>query len=217
MYYASRIELGQKLATRIGHLKGHEPVVLCLRDEALTSCIGLAAKIHAWIYPLITEPIRLPGDPRVLGVINPDGLFCWSPVIPPSEQDGILAEFHGPIEDAKREAFSRVNARLGEWGDLKKDALKGRVVLISGDVVRDQNEIAAAHAFLKEIDTQQVIGLAGNIEALAADNLHQKADHSEFLDVMTNMFDEAHYFEQADAYTPNESRQLALNISQYWA
>ena len=45
MYYVNRIELGKILADRLMELKGQEAVVIALREESLTACIGLASEL----------------------------------------------------------------------------------------------------------------------------------------------------------------------------
>ena len=64
MYYVNRIELGKILADRLMELKGQEAVVIALREESLTACIGLASEINAWVFPLLSRRITIPGDPR---------------------------------------------------------------------------------------------------------------------------------------------------------
>ena len=49
MYYINRIELGRTLAGRVSYLKGQEAVVIALKEDALTACIGLASEINAWV------------------------------------------------------------------------------------------------------------------------------------------------------------------------
>ena len=62
MYYINRIELGRNLAGRLMDLKGQEAVVIALKEESLTACIGLATEINAWVFPLLSRRITIPGD-----------------------------------------------------------------------------------------------------------------------------------------------------------
>ena len=75
MYYINRIELGRTLAGRVSDLKRQEAVVIALKEDALTACIGLASEINAWVFPLLSKRIIIPGDPRVVGLIDPAGMF----------------------------------------------------------------------------------------------------------------------------------------------
>ena len=217
MYYINRIELGQKLAGRLIELKGQEAVVIALKESALTSCIGLASRINAWVFPLLSQRIHIPGDPRVMGLIDPTGAFTWNPDLEKMERDGIEMESHGVLDDAKRQAFSMLNRSLSQFGEFSKDALNGRTLLLTGDVVENRLEIAMAIEYLKSVRYAKLYGLGGNVDANAATYFHLQTDQDISLDVMTNMFPAEHYFEQSNAYSPEECRQLAINISQYWS
>jgi predicted phosphoribosyltransferase len=217
MYYANRIELGQKLAGRLMDLKGQEAVVIALKESALSSCIGLASQVNAWVFPLLSQHVLVPGDPRIMGLIDPSGTFTWNPDLEKVERDGIEMESHGVLEEAKRQAFSRLNRSLEQFGEFSKDALNGRTLLLTGDIVEDRIEIAMALEYLKSVRYAKLYGLGGNVDAQAATYFHLQTDQDIALDVMTHMFPAEHYFEQQDAYSPEECRQLAINISHYWS
>ena len=206
MYYINRIELGRTLAGRVSDLKGQEAVVIALKEDALTACIGLASEINAWVFPLLSKRIIIPGDPRVVGLIDPAGMFTWNPDLEKPQRDGIELESRSVLEDMKRQAFSELNRILDQYGTFSKEGLNGRVLLLTGDIVEDRIEIAMALEY----------GLGGNVDSTAADYFHLQTDKDVALDVMTHMFPAEHYFEQKDSYTPEECRLLVTNISQYW-
>jgi predicted phosphoribosyltransferase len=197
-------------------LKGQEAVLLALKEESMTACIALAAQINAWIYPLLSEKITIPGDPRIMGVVNDGGIFVWSPDISTYERDGIEMDSRAVLEDAKRVAFSKLNQKSSLYGTYSKEGLVGRTLLLVGDIVRDRMEISAALEYLKSVRYARLYSVGGNVDALAADFMHLQTDHDIELDVMTNMFDDGHYFEQQDSYSADECRQLMVNIAQYW-
>ncbi len=216
MYFSSRLALGQTLASRVETVRGQEPIVLCLKESALSTAIGLAVQVRGWVYPLLTEPVVIPGDDRIIGVINQDGELCYNPQLSRYELEELEMDNHATIQDASRVAFGILNRRTGEYGELNKTALRGRTIIIIGDIVRDQLEIGAAHELLKTVATGSIISLVGNITPDGSTALYQESSESTFLDVMPYMFDDDHYFEQVEGYTLEERRKLAMNISQYW-
>ena len=216
MYYLNRIDLGGRLSENLSELKGQEAVVLALKENSMTACIALASRINAWIYPLLTERITVPGDPRVMGLMNDGGQFVWNPEFSTYEREGIELESRSVLEDAKREAFSRLNRRVSTYGEFSKSGLDGRILLMVGDIVKDRLEMAAALDYLKSVRYAKLYAVGGNVDAAAADYMHLQTDHDVELDVMTNMFDDGHYFDQQDSYLIEECRQLVTNISQYW-
>lgn len=216
MFFSSRVALGETLAGRVDYLRGTEPIVVCLREESLITSVALAARLRGWIYPLITEQITIPGDPRIIGVINQDGTLCYNSGLSHYEIEELEMEYHGIIQDAARQAFSKINARTRDYGELNKGALSGRTVILCDDIVRDELGISAINEFLKSVRVQKIISLVGNIDANISATFFRQSDDSVFLDVMTNMFDDSHYFQEPDQYSVEEKRQLAMNISQYW-
>lgn len=216
MYFVNRIELGRSLAEKVAYLKSQDAIVLCLTETSLSTGIGLASSLRAWVYPLLTEVVVIPGDPRILGVINQDGLLCYNPGLSTYEREELEMENAGLIQDASREAFSRLNRQSSDYGALNKEILRGRTIILCADILRDQVQLAAAFELLKPIVTKSVVSVVGNVMSDAADALQIGTQKSDFLDVMTNMFDDDHYFEQPDGYSAEERRQLAVNIAHYW-
>ena len=216
MYFVNRIDLGRSLARKAEHLKSQDAVVLCLKEDALSTSIGLASELNAWIYPLLIERIAIPGDPRVIGAINQNGELCYNPGLSIYERQELENENMALIQDMSRSAFSKLNRHTAMYGQLNINSLNGRVIILCADILRDQVEIAAALEILKPLRTQSIIGLIGNVTNDVADLVTIQSDKSDFMDVMTNMFDDEHYFEQPESYSVEERRQLAMNISQYW-
>jgi predicted phosphoribosyltransferase len=216
VYFSNRIDLGRTMAQKLPHLRAKDVIILCLKENSLSTSIGLASELRGWIYPLLIAPIVIPGDGRTLGAINQDGELCYNPKLSRFEREEIEMDNASVIQDASREAFSLLNRQTAEYGDLSKDGLNGRTVVLCADILRDQIEIAAATEFLKSVETLSIVGIVGNITTDVADILTVSSQDSEFMDVLTNMFDDDHYFEQPETYSIEERRQLAMNISNYW-
>lgn len=216
MFFTSRHELGIAMAQNWQVLRTQEPIIVCLKESGLSVAISLASELHGWVFPLLSEPVAIPGDNRMIGSINQDGTLCYNIGLSTYEREELEMEYMSVIQEASREAYSRLNRRLEEWGDLNKAALRGRTVIICGDIVRDQLELSAALELLKTVKTQSVVCTVGNVNPDTSTAMMIHSDETNFMDVMQQMFDDEHYFEQPDPYTDEQKRQLALNIAQYW-
>jgi predicted phosphoribosyltransferase len=216
MYYNDRTDLGNKLAIRLAELKAVEPVILCLKESSLSTAIALAAELRGWVYPLVCEEIKMEADDRIIGVIDSDGTYTVNPQLSSFELEDIMTEFHSIVEDKKREAFSRLNRSSADYAKLNPDVFNERVVILCGDVLKNQIHIGAARALLKPKRPITTIAVAGNVDVNAADYLRLTADQTQMMDVMSSMFDDDHYFEKTDPYTVEQKRQIAMNISQFW-
>lgn len=216
MYFLDRMDLGDKLSNRLVDLKGKEAVILALSENSVTSCIALASKINAWVYPILTEKIYLPGDPRLMGVINDGGVFIWNPEFGQSYQTEIEMNFRSTLDEAKRVAFSQLNKRLSLYGNFSKDSLNGRILVMTGDIIRDRMEMAAAIEYIKEIRYDKLYASGGNVDPEVSTFMRIQSDQDLQLDILSNMFEDSHYFENQSSYTDDESRQILINISQFW-
>lgn len=216
MYYLNRIELGRTVSTRLADLKGQEVVIIALKESAISACIGLASEINAWIYPMLTERVYISADTRIMGTINADGAFTWNPIFSRPDQEWLTMSFFGMLEEAKREAFSKLNRIMEGYSEFDKSMLIDRKLILAGDIIRDRLEIAAALQLLKDVRYEALYCAGGNVDANVFNEMRQITDRIEFLDVMTNMFNDDHYFEEQSAYTPEENKLLMLNIAQYW-
>jgi predicted phosphoribosyltransferase len=216
VYFISRYELGKTLASKVQHLRGSEPIIVNLKDSGLLTAISVASKVRGWVYPLLTERLVIPGDDRIIGLINQDGELCYNPSLSKFEIEDLEINNQSTIQEASREAFGRLNRRISEYGFVNKDALRGRTVVIVGDIIKDELEIGAARDYLKTVAINRIISLVGNISPDSSTLLYLESDESSFLDIVPNMFDDSHYFEHSDQYSIEDQRKLALNISQYW-
>lgn len=216
MYFINRIQLGGMIAEKLSDLRGKELVVVCLNENSLTTGIGLATQLRGWIYPLLYRPIIIPGDSRVLGAINEDGKLCYNPSLSSFEIEELEMDYAGLIQDLSRDAFHDLNMSISSYGSLNKNGLNGRSIILCSDILKDDLAIGVVNELLKSISTNEIIGTAGNIETKVVDEVSLLSSKNVFMDVLSNMFDDDHYFEQPDAYSIEEQRQIAMNISTYW-
>ena len=127
-----------------------------------------------------------------------------------------LLDFFGVIEDRKREATSRLNSRVGP-NAYDKHCMNGRPVILMGDVLASTVEMAVADSVLTSLCPSGLYGVVGNATFSVSDRMTLETNQSTVLDVLTTMMDDDHYFEQPDAYSVDEKRQLARNVQTYWA
>lgn len=216
MYFIDRMDLGDKLCARLSDLKGQEPVILALTEESITACITLASKINAWIYPILTEKIYIPGDPRLMGMINDGGVFVWNPELSAPYRASIEMDYRSVLDDAKRVAFSKLNKRVSAYGEFSKFSLRGRILILTGDIIRGKMEMASAIEYLKDMQYSNLLALGGNVDPEVATFMRILTDRDHQLDVIPNMFDNDHYFDRQDSYSVDGSRQILINISHFW-
>lgn len=218
MYFINRASLGASLSERLPELRGKEAIIVCLKESALLTCIHMATKLRAWIFPLLYQPIQNPAnEAQVLGAITQDGEFCINPAVEPAQFDYIQSEFFGVIEDRKRSAMQLLNQMTSGYGvSMDKHVMNGRPVLLTSDILTNRLELAIAKQLLRPLTPSIVYGVAGNTTIDVSDMFHLETQVTQIMDILPSPLGDDHYFEQPDDYTAEQKRALALNISTYW-
>ncbi len=219
MYFNDRMTLGNKLADNVASIRGTDAILVCLKPSSMMVAISMAIKLRAWIFPLFYELITNPLDPtHKLGALDQNGEFCLHPSISSNEFEYIQQEFMAQIEDAKREAMSKLNQAMNEYhGTTDPHMLNNRSIVLVGDVMFNSLELEVAKLIMKPLTPARVYGTVGNVTVDVSDRFHLETNELYILDILpSSIMGEDHYFEQVDAYSDEEKQALALNIAQYW-
>ena len=199
MYFESRAQAGQVLANQLFERYRYENcVVVALSDGGVLVGEQIAAALHCILTMLLVESIDVPGESMSFGGVSETGSFTYNSAFSSGELDEYATEFHGYLEEQKREAFQRINRLLGDGGLIDHDMLRDHTVILVNDGFLDSTIIDVAVEFLKPIRIKRLIVVAPIASEQAVDRLHVVADELHILDVKVNYFDTDHY------YTSNE-------------
>lgn len=200
-------------------LRGTDAILVCLKPSAMMTAVSMATRLRAWILPLFYEKLTNPLDTTgTLGALAQSGELCLDPRITSSDYDYIQQEFMAQLEEAKREAFSKLNQVINEYhGTSDPHILNNRSVVLVGDVVFGGLEVEVAKLLLKPLTPATVYATVGNTTIEVSDALHLTVDELQVLDILpSTVMGEDHYFEAPDAYSTVEKLTLASNIATYW-
>jgi predicted phosphoribosyltransferase len=218
MNFIDRTSLGNKLAHRFERFRDKDAVILCLQESSLMTCLTMASYLRAWVYPLIYIPVYEPDRTHsLLGAFDQDGEFCPIP-------DSYAVTSKTPREmvdilhDQRPAALKSIRAQKDSYGiTLDKHRLDGRHVILVGDVITSPLSLFVAHELLKSVAPKDLTAVAGNVTPEVAQLVRISAGDTEILDIMSGVvFDDDHYFEHADEYTPKQKHTLTEHISAYW-
>ncbi|MGH7217817.1 MAG: phosphoribosyltransferase [Candidatus Microsaccharimonas sp.] len=217
MYFESRIHAGQQLAAELFERYRYENcAVVALSDGGVLVGEQIAAQLHCVLTMLIVEDIEVPGESLSFGGVSQNGNFTYNSEFSTGEIDGFTSEYHGYLEEQKREAFQRINRLLGEGGLIDYDLLRDRTVILVSDGFEDSTVIDVALDFLKPIRTQRLVIAAPVASSEAVDRLHVAADELHILDVKVNYFDTDHYYTQNVLPTHEETVERINKIILNW-
>lgn len=208
MYFESRMEAGVKLAEPLLERYRYENcAVVALSDGAVLVGEQIATALHCVLTMLLIEDIEVPGESLSFGGVSQSGGFTYNGMFSAGEIDEYTSEFHGYLDEQKREAFQRINRLLGEGGLIDKSLLLDRTVILVADGIDNGAAIDVAMDFLKPIRTQRNVVATPVASIPAVDKLHTAADEIHILDVKENFMGTNHYY--TDNTVPSHEETIA--------
>lgn len=216
MYFESRAQAGQILAAQLEEQYRYENcAVIALSDGAVQVGEQIAGALHCILTMLLIEDIEIPGEGVSFGAVSQDGGFTYNGMFTAGEIEGYVGEFHGYLEEQKRQAFQKLNRLLGDGGIIDSNMLRDHVVILVADGLDDGASLDVAVDFLKPIRIQKLVVATPVATVPAVDKLHMLADELHVLDVKENFMGTNHYYEQNDIPSHEETiakiNQIVLN------
>lgn len=216
MYFHSRTEAGERLAERLMQYRYENAVVVALNHGAVVVGAPIAQRLHCALGLFLTEGVDLPGENLTVGSVNQGGGFVYNQDLSQGERDDYYSEFHGYIDDQKREKTARINRLLADGGSLDVGLLQEHVIIMVSDGLKDDQVLDAAAAFLKPVKAKRIIIAAPVASVNAVDRMHILADELHVLSVTENYLDTAHYYDIDDVPTHEQAVTTINNIVLNW-
>lgn len=216
MYFESRAQAGQILANQLVEKYRYENcVVVALSDGAVQVGEQIAGALHCVLTMILIEDIQVPGESVSFGGVSQSGGFTYNGMFSPGEVEEYVGEFHGYLEEQKREAFQRINRLLGDGGIIDSEMLRDHTVILVADGLDNGASLDVAMDFLKPIRINKLVVATPVATVPAVDKLHIIADELHVLDVKENFMGTNHYYEQNDIPSHEETiakiNQIVLN------
>lgn len=217
MYFESRAQAGQLLAAQLVEKYRYENcAVVALSDGGVLVGEQIASQLHCILTMLVTEGIDVPGESMSFGAVSQAGNFTYNSEFSDGEIDEYTSEFHGYLDDQKRQAFSRINRLIGEGGTITQDMLRERVVILVSDGFNDGATVSVALDFLKPIHILKLVVVGPVASIPTVDQLHVSADEIHILDVKDNFMGVNHYYTDNQVPTHEETIQKINQIILNW-
>lgn len=216
MYFESRAQAGQMLAAGlVDRYRYDDCVVVALSDGAVLVGEQVAATLHCMLTMLLVEDIQVPGEGVSFGGVSQNGGFTYNGMFSAGEIEEYASEFHGYLEEQKREAFQRINRLLGDGGLIEDHMIRDRVVILVADGLDNGASIDVALDFLKPLRIKRLIIATPVASIPAVDKMHTAADELHVLDVKDNFMSINHYYDQNDIPSHEETiakiNEIVLN------
>jgi len=208
MYFENRTQAGQILAQQLFDAYRYENcAVVALSDGAVLVGEQIAAALHCVLTLLLIEDIEVPGESMSFGGMSQSGNFTYNGMFSAGEVEEYASEFHGYLEEQKREKFQKINRLLGDGGIIDQDLLRDHTVILVADGLDNGASIDVALEFLKPIRIQRLVIATPVATVQAVDKLHIVADELHILDVKENFMGTDHYY--TDNTIPSHEETIA--------
>lgn len=216
MYFESRAQAGLMLAQELVEKYRYEDcAVVALSDASVEVGEQIAVALHCILTMLVIEDIQIPGESMSFGGVSQTGNFTYNSSLSAGEIDEYAGEFHGYLEEQKREAMQRINRLVGEGGVIDADMLRDRTVILVADALDTSAPLDVAMDFLKPVRINKLVVATPISTVPMVDKLHVLADELHVLDVKENFLGVNHYYEKNDIPTHDETvakiNQIILN------
>ena len=209
MYFESRSQAGAILADQVLEKYRYENcAVVAIGEGGVLVGEQIAVKLHCVLMMLLSEGIEIPGESLNIGAMSQSGQFTYNSQFSDGEINEYTSEFHGYLEEKKREAHQKMNRLLGDGGIIDKDMLKDRVVILVSDGFGDDLSVLdVALSFLKSVRIEKLVIAVPFCGVAAVDKLHMTVDEMHILDVKENLMGLNHYYE--DNTLPSKEETIA--------
>jgi len=199
MYFENREQAGNILAKELVDKYRYENCcVVALSDGAVVVGEQIARELHCILTMLLVQEIEVPGEGVSFGAVAEDGGFTYNGMFSAGEIEEYASEYHGYLEEQKREAYQTLNRLLGDGGLIDESMLRDHVVILVADGLDTGSSLDSAVNFLKPIRIKRLVVATPVSTVQAVDKLHIMADELHILDVKDNYMGTNHYYTHND-------------------
>lgn len=214
MYFENRFQAGELLADiLVGTYRNENCAVVALSDGAVQVGEPIASALNCMLTMLLIQDIRVPGEIASFGGMSQDGGFAYNDAFSEGQIEEYTGEFHGFIEEQKREAFQKINRLMGQGGVIDHSMLQDRVIILVADGLDSSISLDVAVNFLKPVRVKRLIAVTPVASIKAVDKLHILADELHVLDVKENFMGTDHYYDQNDIPSHEETIERLNTIA----
>lgn len=217
MYFANRAQAGKLLATKLIEKYRYEDcAIIALSDGGVVVGAQIAVQLHCAINLLLYEEIKIPMEPQAISGIAHNGAYIYNSYYSPGVAEDLVSEYRGFIEQQKFEKISKMQRMLGHGGVVRQDLLKGRIVILVSDGMRNRFELELAAEYLKPIDYQKLVVATPLASIDAVDRMHVLADDLYCLSVVEDTLETNHYYDNNDMPSHEKIVEIIEKIILNW-
>lgn len=216
MYYKSRAEAGRQLAEKLEKYKAQNIVVVALDEGSSIVAAQIAMKLHANMFLYLIKNIYLPGENQALAGMSAAGTYSTNDYFSAGQLEEMTTEYHSWIDQRRMEANHELHLLLGRDGEIDKNLLRHRVVIVVADGLANGFALKVCADFLKTIAIKRMIAVTPVASVAAVDRMHLIADEICCLSVTENFMGPDHYYDDNTVPEIDNVLKIMRNITLSW-
>lgn len=216
MYFKDRAEAGRKLAEKLEKYKSQHIAVIALGLGAGVVAAQVAMKLHANLLLYLIRDIALPGETEALAGLGSGNTYTYNHYFSPGELEEMTAEYHSYLEQLKMQSSHELHVLLGEGGEIDKDLIRHRVVIVVSDGLSSGFSIDVVGDYLKTIAIKKLIIAVPVAGVDAVDRMHLVGDEICCLSVAENYMGVDHYYDENYKPDIGDTLKMMRNIALNW-
>ncbi len=216
MYFKSRAEAGRLLADKLEQYKAQNIVVVALDEGSSIVAAQIAMKLHANMVLYLIKNIYLPGETQALAGMSAQGTYSTNDYFSAGQLEDMSTEYHNYIDQRRMEANHELHILLGRDGEIDKNLLRHRVVIVVADGLANGFSLKVCADFLKTIAIKKMVAVTPVASVPAVDRMHLISDEICVLSVTENFMGPDHYFDDNTVPEIDSVLKIMRNITLSW-
>lgn len=217
MYFESRAVAGAKLASElVAEYRYEDTSVVSLDRGGVAVGYQIATYLHTTLQRLLSETIHIDDESVDYATVLQGGTVAKNPDMTESESSYYYGEYAGQLDEAIREASSKINRMVGDGGDINPEVLRWRNVILVSDALSSGTMLDAAVEWLKPVRVKKIILAVPVVSVEALDKAHVLMDELHILGVTPNFISNDHYYDINDDPDEEMARKMINSTILGW-
>lgn len=216
MYFVNRAQAGRLLADQLESLRASNTAVVALSAGGVLVGAQIAMRLHSSLVLLMTENIKLPGEPDPLGAVSSANVLTYNDVYSAGQIEDFSAEYFNLVEQQRMEGVHRLHRLLGANGEVRRDLLRHHNIILVSDALSNGFSLAIAADYLKPVKIGKLIAAVPVANVAAVDRMHLLADEIHCLSVVDNFLATNHYYSDNNLPDLDAVFKIIRNLPVYW-
>ncbi len=216
MYFHDRAEAGRMIAEKLAKYKKENIIVVALDPSSAVVAAQVAMKLHSSMALYVIESIMLPGETKALAGMGSGDIFTYNHDYSAGELEEFNMEYHQYIEQARMEKSHVLHALLGHEGEISKDMLRHRTIIVVSDGLSDGFKLNVVADYLKRVAIKRLVIATPLASTEAIDRMHMIGDEILILSPVANYVNTDHYYDSNILPDIDGVIKMMRNISYNW-